>query len=67
VELRKIQEILEYEARLHGLNVEYVDPGNTLKACPIRGDELSPSPNGCRLMRCRRCGLEGGRDVVAVR
>jgi len=58
---------LEYQARLHGLNVKYVDPRNTLKTCPACGSELSQSWNGRRLMRCGRCGLEEDRDVVAVK
>ena len=64
---RRFQWILEYQAKLHGLNVKYVDPAHTSKTCPVCGSELDPSPNGRRLMRCRRCGLEEGRDVIAVK
>jgi putative transposase len=64
---RRFQKILEYEAKLHGLNVKYVDPKNTSKMCPIYGSELDPSPNGRRLMRCWRCGLEEDRDMIAVK
>jgi putative transposase len=64
---RKFQRILEYQARLHGLNVKYVDLRNTSKMCPVCGGELSQSPNGRRLMRCWRCELEEDRDIVAVR
>jgi len=31
------------------------------------GGELTQSQNGRRLMRCRRCGLEEDRDVIAVK
>jgi hypothetical protein len=47
--------------------VKYVDPRNTSRICPVCGDELEESSNGRRLMRCRRCGLEEDRDVVAVK
>jgi putative transposase len=63
----RFQQILEYQAKLHGLNVKYVDPRNTSRICPVCGDELEESSNGRRLMRCRRCGLEEDRDVVAVK
>jgi len=64
---RRFQQILEYQAKLHGLNVKHVDPRNTSKTCPMCGGELDLSPNGRRLRRCRKCGLEEDRDVVAVR
>jgi putative transposase len=64
---KRFQRILEYQAKLHGLNVKYVDPAYTSSICPICGDELEESLNGRRLMRCRRCGLEEDRDAIAVR
>jgi putative transposase len=64
---RRFQQILEYQAKLHGLNVKYVDPRNTSRICPICEDELKESSNGRRIRRCRRCGLEEDRDAIAVR
>jgi len=64
---RKFQWILEYQARLHGLNVKYVDPAYTSSLCPMCEGELDLSSNGCRLRRCQRCGLEKDRDVIAVK
>jgi putative transposase len=64
---RKFQQILEYQAKLCGLHVKYIDPRNTSRTCPVCGDELEESSNGHRLMKCQRCGLEEDRDVVAVR
>jgi len=64
---RRFQQMLEYQARLNGLNVVYVDSRNTSRICPVCDGELSQSRNGRRLMRCRRCGLEEDRDVVAVK
>jgi putative transposase len=64
---RRFQQILEYQAKLHGLNVKYVEPAYTSSICPICGDELKESSNGRRLRKCQRCGLEEDRDAIAVR
>jgi len=64
---RRFQQILEYRAKLHGLNVKYVDPRNTSRICPVCGDELEESSNGRRLRKCQRCGLEEDRDAIAVK
>jgi putative transposase len=58
---RRFQQILEYQAKLHGLNVKYVDPAYTSSRCPICRDELEESSNGRRLRKCQRCGLEEGQ------
>ena len=64
---RRFQRILEYQAKLHGFNVKYVDPAYTSSLCPVCGSELSPSPNGRRLRRSQRCELEEDRDIIAVK
>jgi putative transposase len=64
---RSFQRILEYQAKLCGLHVKYVNPRGTSKTCPICGDELEESSNGRRLRKCKRCGLEEDRDVIAVK
>ncbi len=61
---RRFQQILEYKARLAGLNVIYVNPRGTSRRCPICGGKLSP--NGHRRLKCPRCGFEGDRDVVGA-
>jgi len=61
---KRFQQILEYQAKLHGLNVKYVDPAYTSSLCPVCGGELDLSSNGHRLMKCQRCGLEEDRDVI---
>ncbi|MCD6538456.1 IS200/IS605 family accessory protein TnpB-related protein, partial [Candidatus Bathyarchaeota archaeon] len=58
---RKFQQILEYKAKLNGIEVAYVDPRRTSSLCPICGRKISP--NGQRLLKCK-CGLEVDRDVV---
>ncbi|MCR6668978.1 MAG: transposase, partial [archaeon YNP-WB-040] len=62
---RKLQNIIEYKAKLVGLNVKYVNAKGTSTLCPICGEKLSP--NGYRRLRCSRCGLEEDRDIIAVR
>ena len=64
---RRFQRILEYQAKLHGLNVKYVDPAYTSSLCPICGGELEEGSNGRRLRKCKRCGLEEDRDAIAVK
>jgi putative transposase len=53
---RKLQEIIEYKAKLAGLNVTYVNAKGTSSLCPICGGRLSP--NGYRQMKCKKCGLK---------
>jgi putative transposase len=62
---RKLQNIIEYKAKLAGLNVVYVDPRWTSSLCPACGEKLIP--NGGRQMRCPKCGLEEDRDRIAVK
>jgi len=65
---RRFQQILEYQAKLHGLNVKYVDPAYTSSICPVCGDELEESSNGRRLRKCqemrprRRQGRDSGEE-----
>jgi putative transposase len=61
---KRFQQILEYQARLHGLNVKYVNPAYTSKICLVCEGELEESSNGRRLRKCQRCGLEEDRDVI---
>lgn len=62
---RKLQEIIEYKAKLAGVNVTYVNAKGTSSLCPICGGRLSP--NGYRQMKCRKCSLKQDRDIIAVR
>jgi len=62
---RKFQNIVDYKARLAGLNVKYIEADYTSSLCPVCGERLSP--NGYRQMKCPGCGLEEDRDVIAVK
>jgi len=60
---RRLQSYIEYKAKLAGLPVVYVNPRGTSSLCPICGGKLAS--NGHRLLKCRKCGCEKDRDVVA--
>jgi putative transposase len=62
---RRLQNIIEYKARLSGLMVVYLNAKCTSSLCPTCGEKLSP--NGYRRMRCLRCGMEEDRDIIAVK
>ncbi|MEM2661507.1 MAG: transposase [Nitrososphaeria archaeon] len=60
---RKIQFYIEYKANLSGLPVEYVDAKFSSSLCPICGGRLAS--NGHRILKCKACGFEEDRDVIA--
>jgi len=60
---RKLQFFIEYKAKLNGIPVVYVKPNKTSSLCPRCGGRLAP--NGQRLLKCRKCGYENDRDVIA--
>ena len=60
---RRIQFFIEYKAKWNGLPVSYLDAKLTSSLCPICGFRLEP--NGHRVMKCKRCGMEMDRDVIA--
>ena len=62
---RRLQFIVEYKAKLNGVNVVYANPKGSSSYCPICGGRLSPNGQ-YRVLRCKRCGFEEDRDVVAV-
>jgi len=57
--------MIDYKAKLAGLNVKYVDAKDTSSPRPICRGKLSL--NGYRLMIYPTCGLEEDRDVIAVK
>ncbi|MEM0010767.1 MAG: transposase [Candidatus Bathyarchaeia archaeon] len=60
---RRLQFYIEYKAKLEGLPVVYLNPKDTSSLCPICGGRLAP--NGCRLLKCKNCGYENDRDIIA--
>ena len=61
---RRVQFCVEYEAMERNLEVVKVDPRGTSSKCPRCGGKLVE--NGYRVLRCRRCGFVGDRDVIAA-
>lgn len=61
---RKLQFFIEYKAKWSGLPVKYSEASYTSSLCPICGSGLYP--NGRRMLRCEKCGVDFDRDVVAT-
>jgi len=61
---RRIQFCIEYEAGERNLRVAKIDPRGTSSKCPRCGGKLVE--DGYRVLRCRKCGFVGDRDVTAT-
>jgi putative transposase len=61
---RRIQFCIEYEARERDLEVIKINPKGTSSKCPRCGSKLIENEN--RVLRCRKCGFTGDRDVIAT-
>jgi putative transposase len=60
----RIQFCVEYEAGERNLRVAKIDPRGTSSKCPRCGGKLVE--DGYRVLRCRKCGFVGDRDVTAT-
>jgi len=61
---RRIQFCVEYEAMERGLEVVKINPRGTSSKCTRCGGKLVE--DGYRVLRCRKCGFVGDRDVTAT-
>jgi len=61
---RRIQFCIEYEAMERNLQVAKIDPRGTSSKCPRCDGKLVE--DGHRVLRCRKCGFIGDRDVTAT-
>jgi putative transposase len=61
---RRIQFCIEYEARERDLEVVKIDPKGTSSKCPRCSGKLVEYEY--RVLRCRKCGFIGDRDVTAT-
>ena len=61
---RRIQFCIEYEAMERDLEVVKVNPRGTSSKCPRCDGKLVE--DGYRVLRCRKCGFIGDRDVTAT-
>jgi putative transposase len=60
----RVQFCIEYEAMERDLEVIKVNPRGTSSKCPRCGGGLVE--DGYRVLRCRKCGFIGDRDVTAT-
>jgi putative transposase len=61
---RRIQFCIEYEAKERNLEVVKINPRSTSSKCPRCGKKLAEYRH--RVLRCRKCGFVGDRDVIAT-
>jgi putative transposase len=61
---RRIQFCVEYEARERNLEAIKINPKATSSKCPRCGRKLAEY--GYKVLRCRKCGFIGDRDVIAT-
>jgi putative transposase len=61
---RRIQFCIEYEARERNIEVVKINPRGTSSKCPRCGKKLFE--DGHRVLRCRKCGFVGDRDVIVA-
>ena len=61
---RQFQFMLSYKLAWIGLPVKFVNPAYSSQTCPKCSGHMVAS--GGRIMKCKECGLELDRDVVAV-
>jgi putative transposase len=61
---RRIQFCIDYEARERGLEVVKINSKGTSSKCPRCGSKLIENEN--RVLRCKKCGFTGDRDVTAT-
>ena len=63
----QLRVFIEYKARLAGVQVLFVDPRNTSKACSKCGHVSKANRRSQALFSCRRCGFEANADLNAAR
>jgi putative transposase len=61
---RRIQFCIEYEARERNLEVVKINPKGTSSKCPRCNRKLVENKH--RVLKCRKCGFIGDRDVIAT-
>ncbi|MEM0299960.1 RNA-guided endonuclease TnpB family protein [Saccharolobus sp.] len=64
MQYRRVQYWIEWQAKKHGLLVEYVNPRYSSTMCPRCGQKMKEV--GYRYFSCPSCGYENDRDVIAI-
>ncbi|WP_218261281.1 RNA-guided endonuclease TnpB family protein [Saccharolobus shibatae] len=63
MQYRRVQYWIEWQAKKHGLIVEYVNPQYSSVSCPKCGEKMREVSH--RWFKCS-CGYENDRDVIAI-
>jgi IS605 OrfB family transposase len=63
MQYRRLQYWISWQARKHGMTVEFVNPSYSSVSCPKCGKRMEEV--GYRWFKCK-CGYENDRDVIAV-
>jgi IS605 OrfB family transposase len=61
---RRLEQWIDWQCEKNGVPIIAVEPKGTSTTCPMCSSKLTE--NGCRRMRCRKCGFEADRDTVAI-
>jgi len=61
---RKLIHWIDWQAKKHGIKVIVINPKGTSSKCPKCGSKMIK--NGYRKMKCKKCGFETDRDVIAI-
>ena len=64
MQYRRVQYWIEWQAKKHGMIVEYINPKYSSVLCPKCGAKMREV--GYRWFRCPSCGYENDRDVIAI-
>jgi IS605 OrfB family transposase len=64
MQYRRVQHWIEWQAKKHGILVQYVDPSYSSISCPKCGRKMVEVAH--RYFRCLKCGYENDRDVIAI-
>ncbi|MQL54252.1 RNA-guided endonuclease TnpB family protein [Acidianus ambivalens] len=64
MQYRRLQYWISWQAKKHGMIVEFVNPSYSSISCPKCGQKMVEV--GYRYFRCLKCGYENDRDVIAV-
>jgi len=62
----QLRKFIEYKAKLAGIVVEFADPRNTSRTCPICGCIDKHNRPSQSLFSCTSCGYSANADVIAA-
>jgi len=64
MQYRRIQYWIEWQAKKHGILVQFVNPSYSSVSCPKCSRKMMEVAH--RYFRCLKCGYENDRDVIAI-